>query len=191
MKKVFLLLLIAFSFNQVVLAQSDTYEPVADKDAVIKAFMLDIGYGGEGGLSAAIGFRYWFASLSVGLSGFAKDIPNYAQYDPSTGINPSQPLPNGYEEERYPAIILTADLGLHYDLNEQIGLFANVGVYSQQDTLIGKNYTNGNRYYWKYYNSSGLAFGGGVDYAFAEQLIAGIGYHTKRGVFARISYFWF
>jgi hypothetical protein len=80
-----------------------------------KSVFGDIGYFGPGGLSLGVGVRYWFASLELGLSGFAKSIPNYSMYSSEVNISPSLPLPNGYEEDKYSKIIVTGDLAFYLD----------------------------------------------------------------------------
>lgn len=156
-----------------------------------KAIQFDLGYSNYAGLSAAAGFRYWLFSFSIGLSGFANSIPPYSPDSYGVNINPMQPLPSGYEEEKYGALLVTADLGFHYDITDYIGLFASVGYYSATDTILAYNPTKDVRYYYKYYVSDGLAFSFGGDYFFTETIKAGLGYHTRRGIFARISYIWF
>ncbi|MEN6295256.1 MAG: hypothetical protein ABFD61_03895 [Chloroherpetonaceae bacterium] len=156
-----------------------------------KSVFGDIGYFGPGGLSLGVGVRYWFASLELGLSGFAKSIPNYSMYSSEVQIYPTQPLPNGYEEDKYSKIIVTGDLAFYLDRLDPFIIFASVGFYSQQDSILAKNIQTGDRYYYKYYNTSGASFGLGVNYVYSDQFQIGLGYHTKRGVFARVTYYWF
>lgn len=156
-----------------------------------KSIFGDIGYFGPGGLSVGVGVRYWFASLELGLSGFTKSVPNYSMNSYDVGISPSQPLPSGYEEDKYTKILVTGDLGFYVDILDPFILFASVGFYSQQDTILAKEIQTGYHYYYKYYNSSGVAFGVGANYVWDDQFEIGLGYHTKRGVFARITYYWF
>ena len=164
----------------------EEYEYVTD----YKALQVDLGYSSYAGISAAVGFRYWLFSFSIGLSGFANSIPAYSMDNYSVNINPMQPLPTGYEEEKYGALLVTADLGFHYDITEDIGLFASIGYYSATDTLLAYNYTKDIRYFYKHYVSDGVAFSLGGDYFVTDVIKAGLGYHTRRGVFARISYIW-
>ncbi len=179
-------LLILSSINLLSQSSQEDYEYATD----YKAIQLDLGYTNYSGISAAVGFRYWLFSFSIGLSGFANKIPPYSLYDNSVNINPMQPLPTGYEEEKYGALLVTADLGFHYDITENIGLFASIGYYSSTDTLLAYNYTRDLRYYYKYYVSDGIAFSLGGDYFITDDIKAGLGYHTRRGIFARISYIW-
>lgn len=192
MKK-FLLVIVGISilsFNsQILFAQSSEEEYEYSTD--YKAIQVDLGYSSYAGISAALGFRYWLFSFSLGLSGFANKIPAYSMDSYSVKINPMQPLPNGYEEEKYGALLVTADLGFHYDITENIGLFASIGYYSATDTLLAHDYNKDVRYYYKYHVSDGLAFSLGGDYFVSDDIKAGLGYHTRRGIFARLSYIWF
>lgn len=179
--------LIVNSLNLFSQFSEEEYEYATD----YKAIQVDLGYSNYAGISAAVGFRYWLFSFSIGLAGFANKVPAYSMDSYSVNINPMQPLPNGYEEERYGALLVTADLGFHYDITENIGLFASIGYYSATDTLLAYNYTKDIRYYYKYYVSDGVALGVGGDYFVTDDIKAGLGYHTRRGIFARLSYIWF
>lgn len=174
------------SLNLLSQQSEEEYEYATD----YKAIQVDLGYSNYAGVSAAVGFRYWLFSFSIGLSGFANSIPAYSKDSYSVQINPMQPLPTGYEEEKYGALLVTADLGFHYDITENIGLFASVGYYSSTDTLLAYDYKKDIRYYYKHYVSDGIAFSVGGDYFVTEDIKAGLGYHTRRGIFARISYIW-
>lgn len=192
MKKIFVIFLVLGILclnilNLYTQPNEEEYEYATD----YKALQLDLGYTNYSGLSAAIGFRFWLFSFSIGLSGFANKIPAYSMDSYSVNINPMQPLPSGYEEEKYGALLVTADLGLHYDITENIGLFASVGYYSATDTLLAYDFRKDVRYYYKYFVSDGVAFSLGGDYFITDQIKAGLGYHTRRGIFARLSYIWF
>lgn len=202
MKRNFLFrFIIAFAFlatqlPQYVKAQYDDENAIENNPAPVlfakeKSIFGDIGYFGPGGLSVGVGVRYWFASLELGLSGFTKSVPNYSMYSYDVGISPSQPLPMGFEEDKYTKILVTGDLGFYVDILDPFILFASIGFYSQQDTILAKDVQEGYRYYYKYYNSSGVAFGIGANYVLDDQFEIGLGYHTKRGVFARVTYYWF
>lgn len=190
-KLLFLILVLGISCSNMPNLFSHPTEEEYEYAADYKALQFDLGYTNYSGLSAALGFRYWLFSFSIGLSGFANKIPAYSMDSYSVNINPMQPLPNGYEEEKYGALLVTADLGFHYDITENIGLFASIGYYSSTDTLLAYNYSKDIRYYYKYYVSDGIAFSVGGDYFLTDQIKAGLGYHTRRGIFARISYIWF
>jgi len=190
-KLLFLILVLGISCSNMPNLFSQPTEEEYEYADDYKALQFDLGYTNYSGLSAALGFRYWLFSFSIGLSGFANKIPAYSMDSYSVNINPMQPLPNGYEEEKYGALLVTADLGFHYDITENIGLFASIGYYSSTDTLLAYNYNNYIRYYYKYYVSDGIAFSVGGDYFLTDQIKAGLGYHTRRGIFARISYIWF
>jgi outer membrane protein assembly factor BamA len=157
---------------------------------ISKAVFFDLGFGGPAGLSGGLGFRYSYFSFTLGLSGFANKVPAYQINNYGTGINASQPLPVGYSQESYSALIVTGDFGFNYEIVPKITAFASIGYYSQQDTILAHDYKQDLRYYYKYYTSSGLCYSIGGEYAITDDINVGIGYHTKRGVFGRIAYTW-
>ncbi len=191
MKKLLITILIAIFFSQNFIATAQS--PQKDDNVILKGLLLDIG-ASKDGLGLAFGFRYWFASLSIGVTGFANKLPKYSLIPP-TGIyfNPNQPLPDGYVEDRYTGTIVTFDAGLHYEYFPW-NFFANVGYFTQQDSVLAKeDRTDGRspaRYQYKVENSQGIAFGGGANYYLTDNLGIGLGLHTKRGVYAQIIYVW-
>ncbi len=196
-----LLLITAFSFLFAVnlSAQEDDYydddeyyyEDEYYEEGTEKALIFDAGFGGAGGMSLGLGFRYSYASLMIGFAGFANDMPNYAVRPPQgIIISPNQPLPGGYERESFTGLLVTADLAYHYQLNQEISAFGMIGYYSQQDSILARETSTGDYYRYAVENTSGIAFGLGGDYGVSEWITLGLGYHTKRGVFARFSYRW-
>lgn len=159
----------------------------------LKGLFFDFGGGGDG-LSGALGFKYSFASLSIGVVGFTNDIPNYSQVPP-TGIyfNANEPLPSGYEAEKHTGIIVCFDAGFHYEYYPWT-FFGTVGYYTQQDSVLAKEVRNDgrkpSRYSYKVENSQGVSFGGGANYAITDNVSLGLGLHTKRGVYAQFTYVW-
>ncbi|OGU58517.1 MAG: hypothetical protein A2X64_01340 [Ignavibacteria bacterium GWF2_33_9] len=174
--------------------QDDEYyedEEAYVQEGVVKAVNVDLGYFGPAGLSAAAGFRYWFASFTLGFSGIVNDIPNYALNGYAQGIYQTKPLPANFDEKNYPALIVTGDFAYHYQILPKVSAFASLGFYSQSDTTLAWDYSNDWYYYWKTQKSSGVAFGLGAEMDYQENLRIGLGYHTKRGIFARLSYYWY
>lgn len=165
----------------------ETEEPTGIK----KAINLDVGFGGPAGVSAALGFRYWFGSFTFGLGGFANSMPNYSRNTYNVKIYPNNPLPAGYSEEKYGALVVTGDFGLHYDGFKPFSVFVLVGFYSQTDSVLAYDYKQDVRYFYHTLTSSGLAFGFGGEYKLQDAIYVGLGYHTKRGVFAKLTYYWY
>lgn len=151
----------------------------------------DLGYFGPAGLSLGAGFRYWFAGFTLGISGLMNDIPNYSTYGYDEGIYANSPLPPNYDGKSYPALIVTGDFSFHYEVIKKVTAFGSIGFYSQQDTVLAWDFTDDVYYYWKYTKKSGVCFGLGADFDYSDILKVGLGYHTKRGLFARITYFWY
>lgn len=156
----------------------------------VQGLMFDLGYG-PSKLSAAVGYRWWMFSASLGIAGFANDLPNYARTSP-TGviISPNQPLPSGYEADRYTSIDVFGDLGFHYDFYP-FSAFAMLGFYNAQDSILAKNIETGSRFRYATETKSGMSFGLGGEYIYSDNITIGAGYHTRRGIFARFTYTWF
>ncbi|MCX8054518.1 MAG: hypothetical protein N3A67_02480 [Ignavibacteria bacterium] len=190
MKKIITLILIVSFFTHNYIANA---QPSDNEDVMLKGLMLDFG-GGSDGLSMAFGFRYWLASLSIGVVGFANKIPKYSNVPPvGVNLNPSQPLPNGFVEEKHTGIIVTFDGAIHYEMFPW-NFFGSIGYYTQQDSVLAKQVnTTGQilgRYSYKVENSQGIAFGAGANYYLSDNIGVGIGLHTKRGVYAQFVYVW-
>lgn len=184
-KKIFTIgLMIIFMFFTVSPSHSSSFSTPK-----INGLMFDLGYGGSG-LSATVGYRWWHFSGSLGIAGFANDIPNYARTSP-TGvvISANQPLPSGYESESYTSIDVYADAGFHIDFYPY-SAFAHIGFFTAQDSILAKNIETGSRYRYATRSESGMSFGGGLEYIYSKNLTFGAGYHTRRGIFARIMYTW-
>jgi hypothetical protein len=107
-------------------------------------------------------------------------------------ISPMQPLPDGYEEERYSSTQVSIDLGLHVDYYDPISVFVHFGFYSAQDTILAAKFDgrNTSRYRYRYEVVSGMAYGGGLEYIWSNTLSFAVGYHTRKGIFGRVVYTW-
>jgi hypothetical protein len=190
MKKIITLILIFSFFTHYYFANA---QPSDYDNVTLKGLMFDFG-GGTDGLSMGIGFRYWFASLSLGVVGFANKIPKYSNIPPiGVNLNPSQPLPNGFVEEKHTGIIVTFDGAIHYEMFPW-NFFGSIGYYTQQDSVLAKQVSNTGqmlgRYSYKVENSQGIAFGAGANYYLTDNIGIGLGLHTKRGVYAQLVYVW-
>ncbi len=190
MKKIVSYLLIYSIFGlSTAVAQYDKYvwEPLTP----IKGAFGDVSIGGDG-LGVGIGARYMFFGLNIGLTGLANSTPAYALQAPS-GVNiiRNQPLPSGFEEERFLSMMIDADLMLYFDLAETISFNASIGFYSKNDTILAKNIQNGSRFIYDNETESGLCFGLGAEYVLQESINVGAGYHTQRGILFRLTYLWF
>lgn len=189
MKKFIAAILLLLFFNYTFIANAQNNNPAP----YLKGILLDAG-AGKDGFGIAFGFRYWFASLSIGVVGLANKIPNYSNIPPvGVNISPNQPLPNGYYEDRYTGIIVTFDGSLHYEYYPW-NFFASVGYYTQQDSILAKHVSSDGRilgrYRYRVENSQGIAFGGGANYYLTDNLGIGLGLHTKRGIYAQLVYVW-
>ncbi len=153
---------------------------------------LDLGYGGSG-VSAAIGYRYWFLGASLGVSGFSADIPRTASRYPGDNIDITS-LP----KKKYPSNVVCGDVYGFYDL-KKITLYANFGYYSSIDTVLRFNPDNNAYYRDKPETNSGISWGFGAQYPLYlleadnkiyEQLTLGAGYHSKFGIYLSLDYRW-
>lgn len=170
----------------------DDYEYVDDyeREGPYKGIFFELG-SGAAGLSTAVGFRYSFASLALGLSGFANSIPNYSQIPP-TGIyfNPNSELPSGYVSEKHTGLIVTGEAGFYLDYFDPITVFGTIGYYSQQDSVLAKQEVTGARYSYKVENTAGITFGLGANYSLSQWVCLGLGFNNKRGVYGQFMYTW-
>lgn len=178
-----------FTLLLITLSTLPVYSQKAEEYSEFKAINLDLGYGSYG-LGAAAGFRYSFLSLTVGIAGFANDIPNYASIPPQgVIITPHQPLPTGYVEDKYEALMFTVDLAYNYDI-EDFTIYGSLGYFTAQDSVLAKNINTNDRYSYKVENSSGISVGLGGYYSLNEWICLGLGYNTKRGIFGQFVYTW-
>lgn len=160
-----------------------------DTTKTLKGLVFDFGIGLDGG-SMAFGFRYGILSAHMGFAGLFQNIPNYSYTNPiGVNLNPNEPLPNGYSEEEYTGTSVFGDIGVHLAYLETLNFFANVGYFTQQDTILARS-PEGSYYRYVYRAYDGITFGGGVEYTVSRWFRLAAGYHSKRGVFARFTYTW-
>jgi hypothetical protein len=119
-------------------------------------------------------------------------LVSYSYIGPhNTYLRPDKPLPQGYLEQRYTALMINADLNIFIDYFYPLTLVGAIGFYSQTDTILAYNVDTKSRYKYKDEKSSGISFGLGVEYPLNDDFsVAGI-IHNKRGIVVRvIYYFW-
>lgn len=181
MKKLLSIILLLIASYGVSTATStpEPKEPVG----IMKNVFGDVGYG-EGGVSFGLGFRYWDLGISVGMSGIGQSVPPHNYYILATDV---------LETYKYPTMWVVGDLYYFYDLNDEFTFFANVGYGVGADTVLAtkKGETTGAKYYHKTENRSGVTFGAGIQYFIENQIGFGIGYHTRRGPYLQVSYYWY
>lgn len=158
----------------------------------LKSVYFDLGYGFSN-LSAALGFRYWNISASMGIAGFATNIPNYSRQGPDGGVklSPNEPLPNGFDSEDFPGISVFGDLSYHYDLTPDWSVWGSVGFFSQRDSTLAREIDTGQRFFYKSEGSEGITFGAGAEYIYSEKITFGLGLHSVKGIHGRIIISWF
>lgn len=190
MKKTFNILLILFfmlAFSQTAFSQDDYYGDYEELPPM-KQLFLDLGFG-PNGTGAGVGFRYSFFGFGLNLSGFAKSIPNYITYE---RLRPE----DVYSTEKYPTIILSIDGYLFYDIDDYFTLFGNIGLFTQGDSVLARkksseSVASEDLYFLNTDSSTGVSFGAGIQYLIWENVGLGAGYHSKKGIFAQLSYYWF
>ncbi len=182
MKKIIILILLSnplFTFSQESLWNSN-----------IKSVFGEVGYGSLK-WSGALGFRFWNLGISMGLAGFSASKPRY--------IYPSKdyPLPKQYEYEEYKFtyILVTTELYYFWEIFDDFIITPSLGFYVQQDSVLARSLRD-NDYGLLYYlgkteNKTGITFGLGIDYYYSDDMVVGLGYNYRRGLFARIAYYWF
>jgi len=192
MRKFFVFIIIIF-INFQLYSQVDNDDDFEKIDW--KYLFLDLGYG-TNGPGGALGFRYWNLGASIGVTGFASDIPQTTVIYPGDNINIGD-LPT----KKYPSNVVYGDLIAFYDINLDYTIFAGIGFYSAIDSVLAYREIQGiNAYYKKGAEThSGITFSIGAQTSLyfldeenpaLDQLVAGVGYHTKLGIFLRLAYRW-
>lgn len=184
-----ILIVSIFALSTASVAQDDKYvwEPLTP----IKGVFGDISIGGDG-FGVGAGARYMFVGFNLGLTGIANSTPAYAMQAPAgIRIDRSQPLPVGFEEEKFLSMMINADVLFYFDLAETISFNGSLGFYSKNDTILAKNVENGSRFIYKNETESGLCWGLGAEYVLQENINIGGGYHSQRGLTFRVTYLWF
>ncbi len=184
-KKYLLLVFLCLLSTSLFAQKVDTYE---EELPALYGLHGELGYGSPG-LGFGAGFRYEFLSLTIGVSGVANSIPNYASYLEGENLNISQPLPNGFTEEKYEAIIVSFDFAYNHEF-EWGNIYGGVGFFTQTDTVLAKEVSTGDYYRRGSLNSSGICFNLGADYYMSETFGLGLGFHSKKGIMARFSFYW-
>ncbi len=193
MKKIIsTVLLLIFSINFLFGQEEATTENLWSSN--IKSVFAEVGYSSLK-LTAALGFRFWNVGLSLGLAGFAASKPNYAY--------PSQQYPRPkegeYEEYKFTYALVTTEAYYFFEIFDDFIITPSIGFFVQQDSVLARSL----RYYEPYkdfgvlyylgktQNKTGVTFGLGVDYYYDDKIIVGLGYNYRRGVFLRLSYYWY
>lgn len=189
MKLLFLLAFISL-LNVNLFAQTDDeedYEEETTKEYVpsdiIKVISFDAGWGAEK-LGLALGFRYWNLGVSFGVAGLGNTLPDHRNERLISGTPSST--------EKYPTIAVTTDLYYFYDINDEFTAFGNFGYSVGTDTVLARKDNNDSSLYlYGTENNAAFTFGLGLQYFLEQWIGIGVGYHTRRGIFAQFNYFWF
>ncbi len=174
-------------FSTAAIAQDYVWEPLSP----IKGGFGDVSIGSPG-FGVGAGFRYMFVGLGLGLVGLTSESPAYAlQYPPGLSLNRNQPLPNGYEEEKFLSMMINGDIIFYFDLHEKVSFNLSAGYYSRNDSILAKNIVSGSRYIYRNQVESGMCFGLGAEYVLHDNFNIGAVYHSERGLLFRLTYIWF
>ena len=176
-------------FNSSLLSQTNLQDENNDEDFEWVYLNLDLSYG-SGGPGGALGVRYRFLGVAISATGFANDIPKTV---PRISGNTSDLM-----EKSYPSNTVCGDVYGYYDL-EEISLFANLGFYSSVDSVL--LFDSEELIYYKKgaVTNGGVCWGLGAqmplifineDNLYLEQLVGGVGFHSRLGVYVRIAYRW-
>jgi len=206
MKKFYSLSILALSFfaicNSTMLAQNKAKGEILEEDAVpekeykgndiFKAIFVDAGYGANK-LAFGLGVRYWNLGASFGIAGLGSSMPSYFKYREGGNINQETAI----NIKKYPSINITTDLYYFYDFTESVTAFVNLGYGVGSDSLLANHKDEQNTTYKdRLYpvgteTKSGVTFGLGVQYFLEKWVGFGVGYHSRRGVYAQFNYFWY
>lgn len=155
---------------------------------IFKSIFIDAGYGSNA-LGFGLGFRYWKFGVSFGVSGIGESMPSY---DRTRTVSTTEAI----DMKKYAAIGVTTDLYYFYDINEKYTAFVNVGYGVGSDSLFAKRQDDtkeGTVYRCSpaTETNSGITFGLGFQYFFEKWIGIGVGYQTRRGVYAQFNYYWY
>lgn len=145
----------------------------------------------EHGFGASLGVRWRFIGASIGLAGFLNNIPNYQTYIPQgVGITPGKPLPDGWEEASYTRALTTFDVDFYTDIAAPVTLTASVGYFARSDSILAHNLSVDTYYWYRYNSESGFTLSAGAEYPVSRNFSLGAGYHSQKGGYLRLVYFW-
>lgn len=163
---------------------------VYDSTKALKGLLFDFGYGLDG-VSGAFNIRYWNIAAGIGFTGIAAPSKPFS-LSPPVGVRftPNEPLPQGYSPGNAPGKAVFVDGSYYLPYLKPFTMFATVGFYAQNDTLLAVDNESGNAFYRAYARQSGVTFGGGIEYTNNIWIRTALGYHSKRGVFFRFAYTW-
>jgi opacity protein-like surface antigen len=101
-----------------------------------------------------------------------------------------QQFPNGFNNLGVKTLTpnIGGDVIGYYDVSPQVSLFGGLGVYFQSSSLILQSKATTDLFKETNSTSVNVAVSGGADFRVSESLRLGAGYHSIRGVTARIGY---
>lgn len=178
-----------FGFSSLI-SQTDIDNEFPEDEEIDWIYLnFDISYGSSGP-GGALGFRYSYFGFGISATGFASDIPRTSPQQSSNQ--------NDLQEKKYPGNTVCGDFYGYYDLDE-FSLFANIGFYSSVDSIL--LWDSKEKLYYRHGTeiTSGICWGFGAqmpltflneDNVYLDQLIGGVGYHSRLGVILRIAYRW-
>ena len=216
MKIAKLLILVMFLFSvteygcSFALAQQDDEysreeepEERQSRSGSIKNIFANFSYGSPG-FGTGLGFRWTYIGASISAAGFANPIPNSTYWTAKDFPNTSAPK----QEERFTYILVNFDLIGYWDFDnmslfdypiDDFSLFATIGYFSQQDSILLKGNEPGKTTHDKYFHKqSGLSaetinefsYGLGVQYRVLSYMNLALGYQNKFGIYLQLGYWW-
>lgn len=160
----------------------------------VKAVFVDVGIGSESliighgphGLSGAVGFRWSMVGLSLGIGGLTNDLPVQSPY--------TDQISGNTKLDTMSSLLVSVDAYYFYDYTKNLSFFANIGYCSISDSVLVYDY-NTEAWYRnpttpQVISTDGFTFGAGFQYVMSEYLFIGAGYHSKRGLYGQLSYYW-
>ena len=192
--------ILMFSINSIMIkAQDNSDDEYYDDDEYYedepidwKYIFFDLSYGGSGP-GFGLGFRYWNLGASIGVTGFANDIPLTTHRYQGDNFNIKD-----FPKKVYPSNLVSGDFYGFYDM-EKFTAYVNLGFYSSVDSVLRFRESNTGYYKDGVEKHSGITWGFGVDYPLSgldeenkayEQLVVGLGFHSELGVYLKASYRW-
>jgi opacity protein-like surface antigen len=171
-------------------AQSDySYSNPATRESS-GTFSVSTGFK-DGIVNPAIGYRLPNSSIGFEIGAvFNQDQLPAGELNDYPAGSLVQQFPNGFNNLGTKTLTpnIGGDVIGYYDVSPQVSLFGGLGLYFQSSSLILQSKATTDLFKETNSTSVNVAVSGGADFRVSDSLRLGAGYHSIRGVTARIGY---
>jgi opacity protein-like surface antigen len=146
----------------------------------------------DGSVNPAIGYRFGGSPLAIEVGGvFNQDrLPPGQLNEYSVPGSLLQQFPNGFNDlgQKTTTPQIGVDLLGYFNVSSTVSLYGGVGVYFQGRSTIFQSRATTDLFKQTSSTDVNLAVSGGADFRLSDSWRLGAGYHSIRGVTAKISY---